>query len=223
MNSKEPDSPDRSRITVQLEKIQIQLQQSTIKILQIPSSFQLIGTGTDAIVVQHRTDHSSVFKIYIEESNWKCNQEFLIYQQLKNNDFFPSCYEQGPNYLKLSYEKGPTLYQCLEKGIDIPVHIIEEVEEARDYVRQQGLNPIDIHLKNVILQNNHAKIVDVAEYWKSGSDNRWEHLMEAYHRYYPLIKKKKIPAYILETIKLKYQQDQHVSSLFSQFQSLISN
>ena len=73
------------------------------------------------------------------------------------------------NYLVLSFEEGITLYDCLLQGIPIPKQAIKDVDDAREYVRQKGLNPRDIHLKNVFLQNGRAKIIDVSEYvttWK---------------------------------------------------------
>jgi hypothetical protein len=47
-----------------------------ISILQVPPAFQLIGTGTDAVVVQHRADSSTVYKINTAESR-NVNKNFL--------------------------------------------------------------------------------------------------------------------------------------------------
>ena len=62
--------------------------------------------------------------------------------------------------------------------------------DAREYVRQKGLNPRDIHLKNIFLQNGRAKIIDVSEYVQPGNDLRWEYLKKAYDQYYHLIEGK---------------------------------
>ena len=57
-----------------------------------------------------------------------------------------------------------TLFDCVLQGIHIPEQVINDVEDAREYVRNKGLNPRDIHLKNILLQNGRAKILDVSEY-----------------------------------------------------------
>jgi hypothetical protein len=66
------------------------------------------------------------------------------------------------------------------------------------------LNPRDIHLKNVLLQDGHAKIIDVSEYVKPGNDGRWDHLVQSYHLYYPYIAGRKIPVWMLEMVKRAY-------------------
>jgi hypothetical protein len=66
--------------------------------------------------------------------------------------------------LVLSFEQGVTLYDCLLQGVRVPEQAIQDVEESREFVRSQGLNPRDIHLKNVLLQEGRGKVLDVSEY-----------------------------------------------------------
>lgn len=87
------------------------------------------------------------------------------------------------------------------------------MEDARDYVRSKGLNPRDIHLKNILLQNGRAKILDVSEYVLPGNDYRWEHLKKGYEEYYHLIDGKSVPFWLAETVRKWYnQRDKHFSS-----------
>ncbi|MCH5586659.1 serine/threonine protein kinase [Shimazuella sp. AN120528] len=220
--SMESDPTEGDTIIEEISEIQLEkkVNSSKINILQIPESFKVIGIGTDAAVVQHESDSDTVYKIFVEEAEWKCEVEFSIYEQLKDCMTYATCYEKGPNFLKLSYEKGPTLYQCLEQGIVINPEVIEEVEQAREYARKQGLNPRDIHLENVIFQEGHAKIIDVAEYRKSGNDYRWEHLVEGYHLFYTLIEGRQIPTFLIETVKKLYKQEEDLVQFFSKLKDL---
>jgi hypothetical protein len=165
-----------------------------------------IGIGTDAAVFQYDSIPAYAYKVYSQEAIAKKKIEENVYLRLKGSPYFPCFYGSGDNYLVLSYEQGLTLYDCLLKGISVPKRAILDVEEARHYARKQGLNPRDIHLKNVLLQKGRAKVLDVSEYVKEGNDKRWEHLMWAYYRLYPLIEGKKIPSWVLDTIKRGYDR-----------------
>ncbi|MCB8817474.1 RIO1 family regulatory kinase/ATPase domain-containing protein [Desulfosporosinus shakirovi] len=87
-------------------------------------------------------------------------------------------YGRGFDFLVIRFEEGITLYDCLLKGIHIPKQVIEDVDNAINYVLGKGLNPRDIHLKNILLQEGKAKLLDVSEYMKPGNDKRWEYLKE---------------------------------------------
>ncbi|MDF2837280.1 MAG: hypothetical protein K0Q63_2920, partial [Paenibacillus sp.] len=113
---------------------------------------------------------------------------------------------EGANYLVMSYERGPTLLDCLIEGIPVPPQAIADVEEARRLVRERGLNPRDIHLKNVILQNGRGKVLDVSEYVLDGNDKRWEHLVWAYEAFYSGIEGRRIPEWLLDAVKKSYQK-----------------
>ncbi|MXQ55169.1 serine/threonine protein kinase [Shimazuella alba] len=220
----ESDPLKRSTISNELSTIKLEkkVDSQEVTVLHIPGTFQIIGVGTDAVVVQHETEPTFVYKIYVDQAVHKCEVEYSIYEQLKDCKTYAVCYEKGPNFLKLSYEKGPTLYQCLEQGVEINPEVIEEVEAAREYARQKGLNPRDIHLGNVIFQDGHAKIIDVSEYRKSGNDNRWEHLVEGYHMFYSYIKGMKIPTFLIETVKKLYKQEEDIARFFTRLRDLLT-
>lgn len=183
--------------------------------IEIPSELRLIGTGTDAIVVQDPNDVTVVYKVFHPDRLWKKENEWKAYQQLGDSPYFAKCYGKGYNYLILSYEQGNTLLECLEQGIEIPEQVIQDVEEARQYARSVGLNPRDIHLKNVILQEGRAKILDISEYVLPGNDHRWDHLVEAYRQFYPLIQGTKIPTWMIEYVKKSYLNQNRKKNSFS--------
>jgi hypothetical protein len=170
-----------------------------------------IGLGTDAAVFQYAHKPAYAFKLFADDKKIKIQTEAKVYQELKGSPFFPICYAATDRYLVLSFESGVTLYDCILQGIHIPEQAILDVEKARSYAREKNLNPRDIHLKNILLQNGRAKVIDVSEYMKTGDDARWEHLKMAYDEFYHLIDGKPIPAWLLEKIQSWYNLS-HYSS-----------
>ncbi len=177
-----------------------------VTIQSYPQGLRCIGIGTDAAVFYCEAIPELAFKFYTPQAIDKKETEAYVYQCLKGSIYFPIYYGSGENFLVMSYEQGVTLYDCLMQGIKVPKRVMEDVEAARQYVREQGLNPRDIHLKNVLLQQGRGKVLDVSEYVKSGSDHRWEHLEWAYHRLYPMIAGVRLPSWLLETIKQWYNR-----------------
>ncbi|MCP3774098.1 serine/threonine protein kinase [Paenibacillus sp. MZ04-78.2] len=165
-----------------------------------------IGIGTDAAVFTYDRTPGYAFKIYsdLALALGKREMEKQVYERLEGIPYFPVYYGCGERYLVMSHESGVTLLDCLLEGIPVPEQAILDVEEARALVRSRGLNPRDIHLKNVILQSGRGKVLDVSEYALEGDDKRWEHLVWAYRVVYPGIEGIKIPAWVLDAIKNGY-------------------
>lgn len=178
-----------------------------------------IGRGTDAAVFQSLDHPDYAFKMYADDKVDKIQIERRVYELLGDSPYFSTCYGYKNHYLVLSFEEGITLYDCLLQGIPIPQQVIEDVDYAREYARQKGLNPRDIHLKNIFLQNGRAKIIDVSEYVQPGNDFRWEHLKKAYDQYYHLFKGKQIPLRVIEMIRKRYNQKKNDSSTIEEFMS----
>ncbi|TMU87500.1 serine/threonine protein kinase [Bacillus sp. BHET2] len=185
------------------------------------TKIRCIGVGTDAAVFQSLYAPDFAFKLYAEDKVSKINIEEKVYSLIKGSTFFSTCYAAYDNVLVLSYEEGLTLFDCLLQGIHIPEQVVLDVEDARRYVRNQGLNPRDIHLKNILLQNGRAKIIDVSEYVLPGNDFRWEHLKKAYEDHYDLIEGRAIPFWLLETIRKWYNSwNKHFSS-YDEFMKIV--
>jgi hypothetical protein len=176
----------------------------------IPPNFICVGKGTDAAVFVHSAYPSYAFKVYADGKEEKRKNEEKAYRVLQRNPYFPRFYGSEGRYLVMSYEQGVNLYECLTKGIEIPPTIIEKVDTAIAYARSVGLNPRDIHLKNIILQEDTVKLIDVSEYVKSGNDKRWEHLKEGYRLYYPLLASRKIPPSLIEFVKKQYKKHKQI-------------
>jgi len=170
-------------------------------------AFICIGVGTDAAVFRFLQLPHLAFKVFSDDKVDKKDQEIEVYLKLGRSEYFPEYYGSGSNFLVISYEEGITLHDCLLKGIYIPPQVVHDVDNARHYASKRGLNPRDIHLKNILLHEGRAKILDVSEYMKSGNDNRWQYLKDGYHEHYHLIAGKAIPLWILETVRKWYNQE----------------
>ncbi|MFZ0446964.1 MAG: serine/threonine protein kinase [Bacillus sp. (in: firmicutes)] len=178
-----------------------------------------IGIGTDAAVFQSFEHPEYAYKMYADDRVEKIQIERRVYDILGDSPYFSTCYGSKDDYLVLSFEAGITLYDCLLQGIPIPHQVIQDVDDAREFVRQKGLNPRDIHLKNVFLQNGRAKIIDVSEYVNPGNDLRWDYLKKAYDQYYHLIEGRPIPLKVIEMIRKRYNQRNNDSSTIEDFMS----
>jgi hypothetical protein len=201
-------APEPHAVEELLRAIRIRASASNepIVIEHVPAPLRLLGYGTDAIVVQHASLPERAFKVYAPETVGCLADEYLTYQQLAGSPYFAACLGRGDSYLVLSYEPGPTLYECLVQGIPVPEQAMADVELARDYARQVGLHPKDIHLKNVLLQGGRARVLDVSKYVAPGDEDRvWDHLAEGYRRFYPLIRGRRIPVWVIEMVKRRYK------------------
>ncbi|WP_099156987.1 serine/threonine protein kinase [Virgibacillus ndiopensis] len=180
-----------------------------------------IGVGTDAAVFQSIYAPDYAFKLYAEDKVSKIKTEAEVYRELGDASFFSTCFASTEQYLVLSYEEGTTLFDCILQGVHIPKQVLKDVEDAREYIRAKGLNPRDIHLKNILLQNGRAKILDVSEYVQPGNDFRWEHLKKAYEDYYHIIDGKPVPFWLMETVRKWYNQRQKLFSSFDDFMKFV--
>jgi hypothetical protein len=188
-----------------------------VSIHEYSDKLRCIGIGTDAAVFQSIDVPAYVFKMYTDDKIQKVQIEREVYELLGDSPYFSTCFGSKDNYLVLNFEEGTTLYDCLLQGIPIPKKVIKDVDYAREYVRQKGLNPRDIHLKNILLQNGKAKIIDVSEYVQPGNDLRWENLRKAYGDYYHLIEGKPVPLLLIEMIRKRYNQMSNHSPTFEEF------
>nr|WP_106779354.1 serine/threonine protein kinase [Lysinibacillus timonensis] len=183
-----------------------------VTIIGDAEDLKCIGVGTDAAVFQYLKAPNYAFKLYAKDKTDKVSVEANVYRILGDSPYFSTCFASFDEFLILSYEEGITLFDCILQGIHIPKQVVQDVEDARDYVRSKGLNPRDIHLKNILLQNGRAKIIDVSEYVQPGNDFRWEHLKKGYEQFYHLIDGNPVPFWLVETTRKWYNRWGHVSS-----------
>ncbi|WP_249435780.1 serine/threonine protein kinase [Paenibacillus sp. Marseille-Q4541] len=222
-NNHRMELPDLQQIDTLLDQIEIHgsSDNELVKITGEVPGVNCIGMGTDAAVFTIDQLPEFAFKIYSPEAVDKKKTEKAVYDRLAGSPFFATCYGEGNRYIVLSMEKGPTLEDCLMEGIPVPEQVILDVKEARDYAESVGLNPRDIHLKNVLNQNGRGKVLDVSEYVKEGDDQRWDHLVWAYYHVYPRFRDVKVPQWVIETVKKWYQRRNKASMNLEDFSSRV--
>ncbi|MGP7815823.1 protein kinase family protein [Niallia sp. 01092] len=168
---------------------------------------ELIGKGRSAFVFKIK--HTDlVIKVFFNKYKHLAKTEGEIYETVKGIPFFPQIHEIGENYIVIDYIKGKTLFDCLIEGIIITEPHIKEADKAILLSKQKGLNPSDIHLKNIILtKRNEIKIIDLARFRQVKKCTQWSDLKKAYYklyqkRFFP----KKVSKYILHIIRILYKK-----------------
>ena len=178
------------------------------KLLEYDPSLTLIGTGRSAYVF--RISHTNkAMKVFFPKYAHIAKEEAKIYKQLQSIHYYPALYETGSNYLVIDYIEGATLFECLTNGIVISDEVVREIDRAIQLARHEGLNPSDIHLRNLFLTGDkQVKIIDVARFRQTKDCIKWRDLKYAFYHYY---KKryfpKKISAFILNIIAVLYKKE----------------
>ncbi|MGO4888203.1 protein kinase family protein [Anaerobacillus sp. MEB173] len=181
---------------------------STIRLNEKGEKLDLIGKGRSAFVFRIRGT-TKVLKVFFPSYINIAKEEAEVYISLIDNPYFPVLYEYGPNYLVIDYIEGNTLFHCLLKGVTIKSYHIREIDHALQLARDNGLNPSDIHLRNIILTPaGSIKIIDVARFRQKKICSQWNDLKTVFYRYYkhqwfP----KKVPAFLLNLAAFLYKKN----------------
>jgi predicted Ser/Thr protein kinase len=168
---------------------------------------KLIGEGRSAFAFLIKgTD--LVLKVFFPQFCKIAAEEAAVYQQLAGSRFFPKLHESGSNYLVIDLVRGLTLYQCLVNGIPISPGHIEEVDHALNLAREKGLNPSDIHLRNILItQENDIKLIDVARFRQTKECSQWKDLKTAFYKFYSHERfPKKLPEPAMDLIAFFYKK-----------------
>lgn len=171
------------------------------------ASLSLVGMGRSAFVFKIPSDNKAV-KVFFPEFKTIAREEAEIYRLLKGIPQFPVLHESGDNYLVMDYIEGMTLFDCLTQGIPIDLKKIEEVDRVLMLAKERGLNPSDIHLRNILITSEgEIKMIDVARFRQTKDCLQWRDLKRAFHWFYfkPFFPKK-IPAHVLNMIAAVYKK-----------------
>ncbi|MGD6817444.1 serine/threonine protein kinase [Metabacillus sp. 84] len=187
-----------------------------VHVKNIPEGWSLLGRGNYAAVFEHKELPGKIVKLYADNRGG-ADKERRVYQQLGSHPFYSEMYSSGDRYLVLRKLEGLTLYEALRKGKFIPRQVIEDVDSAISFARSKGLNPTDIHGKNVMMKGGRGYVIDVSDFLEEFSCPRWKDFKKAYFRLYlPLTryKKLKIPRWMLERIRKGYQKYLKISGYY---------
>lgn len=177
------------------------------RLIRFDDSLKLIGTGRSAFVFRIKSSNKAI-KVFFPEFTSIAMEEAEIYKALQDISYFPTIYETGHNYIVMDYIEGRTLFECMNHGIPITSSHINEIDAALSLASNKGLNPSDIHLRNIfITPNNEIKLIDVARFRQTKDCTQWHDLKLAYQllyikRFFP----KKIPAMLLNIMAFLYKK-----------------
>ncbi|WP_019241577.1 MULTISPECIES: protein kinase domain-containing protein [Bacillus] len=179
-----------------------------IQVKQYHQDLIHIGSGRSACVFRIK-DTNKVIKVFPPRFMNIAKEEAEIYQLLAHIPYYPTVYEYGPNYIVMEYVDGHTLFDCLNKGITISKEQIQDVDYILSLAVQVGLNPSDIHLRNILITaDNKVKIIDVARFKQEKNCQQWNDIRTAYFRYYnKRFFPKRIPQFILNMIAALYKNN----------------
>ena len=189
------------------DSIEIEMNGSKPRLIKYSQNLMLIGTGRSAFVFKIK-DKDLALKIYFPHKKRIAFEEATIYRKLQHIDYYPTLYDGGDNYIVIDYIEGYTLFQCLQRGIFVPEEKFKEISKALLMAEEIGLNPADIHLKNIIITSSgNIKVIDVARFRQQEKDQQWNDIEQVYYKiyskyYFP----KKIPTFVLNLISFIYKK-----------------
>lgn len=178
------------------------------RLLNYDDSLVHVGTGRSAFVFRIKSTMKAM-KVYFPAFSHIAKEEAEIYGQLQDIVYYPSIYASGPNFIVIDYIEGLTLFDCIVLGKVIKSTHILEIDQALSLATARGLNPSDIHLRNIfVTTENEIKIIDVARFRQKKDCQQWGNLKRAYRqvyckRFFP----RRIPAALLNAIAWIYKKD----------------
>jgi len=174
---------------------------------QLPTPWQLLGAGNYAAVFSHPDYPQQVVKVYAPGLAG-FEEETEVYRRLGTHPAFSECLYAGANFSILKRLHGTTLYDGVQQGLSIPEQVIQDIDLALDYARTQGLNPFDVHGRNVMMSEGRGFVVDVSDFLHPGTCPKWRHLKQAYYWLYcPIIRplKLRISYSLLNVVRKSYR------------------
>lgn len=164
-----------------------------IVVEDVPKPWRLLGAGNYAAVLMHPDEPGKVVKVYAE-GRPGIEEEIEVYRRLGKHPAYSECYYAGETFLILKRLTGITLYECLRRGIRIPEQVIRDIDKALDYARRRGLNPHDVHGKNVMMIEGRGVVVDVSDFLNHTYCAMWDDLKKSYYALYkPLLLRRPFP------------------------------
>ncbi|WP_211233663.1 hypothetical protein [Zooshikella ganghwensis] len=196
-----------------------------IIVSQVPEPWQCLGVGNYAAVFVHPQQGDWVVKVYAHHFQ-EVAQEASVYRQLGKHPAYSELIAEGDTFLVLKRLYGVTLYDAVHQGSLIPERVITDITCALAYAQERGLNPFDVHGKNVMMQNGQGFVVDISDFYKEGYDPKWEHLRKAYYCFYrPIIYRMRlsVPYWLLDMTRYIYRQCRKLGYLIQQIRKPLSS
>lgn len=178
-----------------------------IVVNNLPKPWKLLGVGNYAAGIVHPDFSEYVIKIYAP-GRPGIEDEIEVYKKMGTHPSFSKCYHYTDKYLILKRFYGKTLYNCIKTGVQIPKSVIKDIDKALEYAKSIGLNPNDVHAKNVMIVDGKGVVVDISDFNKPKNCTLWRDFKKAYYKIYlPFFYKKHppVPNLLLEIIRKSYR------------------
>ncbi|MGE7781089.1 protein kinase domain-containing protein [Peribacillus sp. NPDC097264] len=176
-------------------------------LIEADDSLSLIGKGRSAYVFRIQ-DTDLALKVFFPAHTHTAKIEADIYRAVQHIEYYPTLFDAGERYLVIDYIEGHTLFEHLTMGIPVTEEKVKEIDHALNLARKVGLNPSDIHLRNILITSDKkVKIIDLARFRQTKSCKQWHDLKRVFHLFYrrPYFPKK-IPTFILNSIAAIYKK-----------------
>ncbi|WP_248924499.1 serine/threonine protein kinase [Paenibacillus hamazuiensis] len=171
-----------------------------------PRPWKTLGAGNYAAVFLHPDYDEWVVKVYAP-GRPGLEDEVEVYRRLGSHPAYSQCLHSGERYLILKRLTGITLYNCILRGIHIPKQVIRDIDEALAYAVSKGLNPHDVHGKNIMVKDGRGVVVDVSDFLKNEPCYMWDDLKKAYNRFYIRpFHKLPVPEFVLNFVRKAYRR-----------------
>jgi hypothetical protein len=128
----------------------------------LASKFNYLSSGINADVFEYE---GLAVKRFIDGA--KEQNDPLKMERLQDSVFYPTLFSYEPRkYMVTKLNDGTTIYNADGKNGDLLREYDKELEQAKLDARLVGLNPADVHLNNIMIdQNGHLQIIDVGRFY----------------------------------------------------------
>lgn len=179
-----------------------------VVVTRYPAPWRLLGAGNYAAVFWHPEHSDFVAKVYAPGRPGLAD-EAEVYRRLGVHPAFSNCLAQETQFLILKRLDGITFWDALQQAVVIPDQAITDIDAALEHARSKGLNPHDIHGKNLMVTaSGHGLVVDVSDFLKPERCMTWDNLKRAYRWLYaPILRplRIRVPLWGLELIRNLYR------------------
>jgi hypothetical protein len=173
----------------------------------VSAPWQVLGAGNYAAVFIHPGYPDEVVKVYAP-GRPGFEEEREVYDRLGVHPAFSQCIYAHNGVLVLKRLYGVTLYDCMHRGIRVPVQVIQDIDRALDHARDRGLHPHDVHGRNVMMWEGRGYVVDVSDFLHEEACSAWTDLKRAYYWIYrPILcpLRVRIPYSLLNAVRKTYR------------------
>lgn len=154
-----------------------------VRVLSLPQPWRPLGCGNYAAVLHHPAHPELVVKVYAP-GRPGLEQEAEVYRRIGFHPAFSQCFHVHDRYLVLRRLRGVTFWDCLRRGLRIPLEAIQDIDAGLVHAVSRGLHGHDMHGRNLMVHRGRGLIVDISDFLNPAPCRAWQDLRWAYHWLY---------------------------------------